>query len=470
MKNRLAYSLVSAWVLTVALPAAAETTLRESEASAVKVAIYNQNLAMIYDTRTINLPVGEAVVAFEGVAEQMQPMTALIEAPQVEVLEKNYEYDLLNYYNLLEASIGQEVKTVMLNHETSANIFDKAVLLNVYNGSPLLRFDYGVDGNFPGRVVFDSVPDNLRIKPTLVAKLKNAVAGTKDLRLSYLTGGLSWQADYVAQLGDGKMTLQGFVTLNNQSGADYKDAVVQLVSGEVNAPRPQPLARGLMQAKFAALNSVDATVESASDNPQPQAVGGHYVYTLPHKTDILNKQSKQVSFLQLDNMEYERVYRFESPLNARYNESFERQKVDMLYKFVNKQEQNLPRGTIRFYENGGDNEPQFVGSADFPQLAKGEKAELPAGKSSDVYADGKITKQQKLSDKMTEASFEIELFNGGSQNVKVEVTQMARGDVNVTAESLKHTDDGTAGRLKWLVEVPAQGKTVLTYTLRITEN
>lgn len=452
---------------------AAEIKLTDADNSTMAVSIYNQNLAFVRDTRKADLPAGRVTLAFEGVAQQMQPDTVMVEAPQVNVLEKNYEYDLLDYNNLLNKYVGKQVKTVMTNPATGDNMFDQAVLLNASYGQPILKFSYGVEGNFPGRVVFDKLPENLRVKPTLAATLENETAAEKNLQLSYLTGGLSWKADYVAELkSDEVMDVQGFVTLNNQSGADYKNAAVQLVSGDVEQPqsvRPQPRMM-LAMAKNSMAETMDAA--PAAGSIAPESLGEYYVYTLPVKTDILDKQSKQVSFLSLNGLKYQPIYRLESPLNALYpsgNASFERQNPALYYKIVNEQEKNLPRGSIRFFEAGQSGHLQFVGGTEMPQLAKGEKAELTAGKAGDIYADGKMTASRKIADKTTESDYEVVFNNAKDKEVTVEFEQKIYGSVSVVKESLKNESEN-AGALKWKINIPAGGKQTLTYTLRATRN
>ncbi|MFR8207116.1 MAG: hypothetical protein ACLU99_13005 [Alphaproteobacteria bacterium] len=166
-------------------------------------------------------------------------------------------------------------------------------------------------------MVYENLPENLRVKPTLVVKLDNQNDGSKDLTLNYLTNGLSWQANYVAEItSDSQMDLQGWVTLNNQSGADYKDAEVQLIAGDVKQEngnvRPQP--RNLMMAAKSV--SFDAAGAAESASLPAENLGEYYVYSLPFKTDIMDKQSKQVSLMDLKGVKFEQSYRLTSPLNV----------------------------------------------------------------------------------------------------------------------------------------------------------
>ena len=462
-------------VLTLLFAATLATSLGAQEINLppqnISLTIYNQNLALVRDVRNVNLPVGLVDVAFEGVAKQMQPATAMIEGKGLNVLETNYEYDVLDYSSLLDKYVGQKVKTVMSNPANGENIFASALLLNASYGSPLLQFDYGIEANFPGRVVFEKLPRDLRLKPTLSAKIQNENPQNMPLELSYLTSGMSWKADYVAEIAaDDNMDIEGFITLSNQSGIDYKNAEVQVVSGELSVPStPQVQPRMLMMA---AKNSYDAAESVATGgNLSPENLGDYYIYTLPFKTDIRNKQSKQVQFVR-SAFKYQSLYRLNSSLNAVYGgvgENFKNLKPSLYYVLVNEQQSNLPQGDIRFFEKDDKGNLQFAGGTSFPQLAKGEKTELEAGKVGDIFADGKLVALRKIADKVTEKDFEITVHNTKNKVAKLEFIQQTYGDVSLVKESLPHASQ-EVGKFVWELEIPANGSLVLTYTLRMARD
>ena len=130
-----------------------EILVGSEQNSVMQVSIYNNNLAFVKDTRNVTLGQGANSIAFEGVASQMRPETALLLGDGIRVVEQNYDYDLLNANNLLESSIGETVKTALYNEQTGQTTFDKAKVLNSNYGSPVLQFSYGVETNFPGRIV-----------------------------------------------------------------------------------------------------------------------------------------------------------------------------------------------------------------------------------------------------------------------------------------------------------------------------
>ena len=453
---------------------AEEINISPDKSTSMKVSIYNQNLALVKDTRQIELKNGTWSVAFEGVAQQMQPETALLQGEGVKVLEQNYEYDLLTLGNIIEESIGQKVKAVRVNPSNGDLIMEQAEIVNNNYGKPLLKMKYGVVDDFPGWLAFDNLPANLRLKPTLVVKLENSQELARDLTLNYLTGGLNWSANYVAELGkDDTLDLQGWVTLNNQSGADYKNAEVQLVAGNVQSgntvpPMPVMPRANLMMAKGMAS---EAAMDSAS--LPAQNLADYYLYTLPETTDILDKQSKQISLMNKPGVKFTRLYRLQSPLTLYWGNNdgeFERARPSLIYKLTNNAESNLgeplPAGMVRFYEKDSSGNLQFTGASEMGQLAKGETAELTVGEAFDLYAKGKVVNMQKLSDKMVESEVEVTFHNAKNSEQTVEFVQNFPGSAEVVSESLKSSQD-KARSLKWEVSIPADGDSVLTFKVRV---
>ena len=472
------FGLSAAAVLMFSAAASAQdVSILQADTDKMSLSIYNQNLAMVRDSRRAFLPAGVFSAAFEGVASQMQPETALLQGEGLKVLEQNYEYDLLTPANILEEAVGKKVKTVTVNPSDGSNIFDEAVIVSSNYGQPILKFSYGVETAFPGRIVFETLPENLRIKPTLAARIENAAAGSKELSLSYLTGGINWTADYSAEIRpDYKMNLQGWVTLTNQSGADYKNAEVQLVAGEVNqvAPVRPRAAANMLMAKSAAFDGVAES--AASGSLQPQSFSGYYVYTLPEKTDVMDKQTKQVSLMNLSGVGYAEELKLVSPLTIGAGSNagvFEKANPQMIYKIKNSPENNLgtplPSGTVRFYtkqENGG---LTFMGAAELPRLAVGEEAELSVGRAFDVYAGGKVVSMKKIADKLYAAEAEVTFGNASDKEQTVVFEQHFYNDAEVVSESLP-SEKNRARVLSWTVKIPAGGQTVLTYKVNLVQN
>ena len=90
------------------------TTLKDQKALAVT--IYNDNLALVKDTREVRLPKGPAKLAFQEVSAQIRPETAslrnLTTARDFWVAEQNFDFDLLTPQKLLEKYVGERVTVV----------------------------------------------------------------------------------------------------------------------------------------------------------------------------------------------------------------------------------------------------------------------------------------------------------------------------------------------------------------------
>src|SRR5262245_59115637 len=250
-----------------------ETRVTQAEQASVAVTIYNENLALVKDRRRVTLEPGIQNLAFIDVSGQLRPETALLHSDggQLSVLEQTFEFDLLTPEKLLEESVGEMVKLVKTNPQTGAETVEEGRILSVANGL-VLKIGDRIETAYPGRVVFDRVPARLRARPTLVLQLQNATAAEQQVELSYLTGGLAWKADYVAELAPDEKTmdLSGWVTLTNTSGSAYSDAKLQLVAGDINQVQP-------------AMEKASRTMTMAEAAPAPMAqeeLFEYHLYTL----------------------------------------------------------------------------------------------------------------------------------------------------------------------------------------------
>src|SRR5262245_30043563 len=234
----------AAAALLVTQGAYAETPVGADKQTGVAVTIYNNDLALVRDSRNVALTQGENDIAFIEVSAGIRPETALLtgRGTALDIVEQNFDFDLLTPQKLLEKSVGQTIRVVRTNPETGADTTEEATVLSVAEGQVVLKIGDRIEVTPPGRLVYSAVPANLRDRPTLVVKVQSDKAGEVPVDLSYLTHGLSWAADYVAELSPDEKTvnLNGWVTLNNMSGIAYNNAKLQLVAGDVNQYQPAP--------------------------------------------------------------------------------------------------------------------------------------------------------------------------------------------------------------------------------------
>src|SRR5206468_4048937 len=297
MQPKKLYAAVAAALATCPLAHAAveemPSTLKDQQS--VAITIYNENLALVKDTRRVTLEAGPNRLALREVSGRMRPETAqlrsLSQPGALTLVEKNFEFDILTPAKRLEKHVGRTVRVVKTQPTTGAESVETATVLAASNGV-VLRIGDRIETGLPGRIVYDGVPANLRDRPTLVTELLSARAGAQTLELSYLSGGLSWKADYVAELNgaDSALDLNGWVTLTNTSGTAYPSARLQLVAGDVNRVRDEmKLAAGRVRAM--------AAPEAAASDMKQESLFEYHLYTLGRPTTIADNQMKQLALL-----------------------------------------------------------------------------------------------------------------------------------------------------------------------------
>ena len=195
----------------------------------VSLTIYNRDLALVEHLRPTAFTAGRQRIEFAGVSAQILPQTVSFAASNLELLEQNFDYDLLTPAKLMEKAVGGQVRVVRTNPATGAESSENAEVLSTAGGTVLRignRIEVLRDDGLPARVILDKVPENLRARPTLSVLVNAAQPAQQDVRLTYLTRGLSWAADYVAVFDEtrGSLSLQGWITLSNKSGTSFANA------------------------------------------------------------------------------------------------------------------------------------------------------------------------------------------------------------------------------------------------------
>jgi hypothetical protein len=443
----------------------------------VAVTIYNENLALVKDKRTIVLPAGKSTLAFREVSGMMRPETALLQSTSrqddLEVVEQNFDFDLLTPQKLLEKYVGRTIGIVKTHPTTGEETVEEATVLSANNGVVLKvgdRIETGLSG---GRLIFPDVPENLRDKPTLVMQLESKNGAEQELELSYLTGGLGWQADYVAELNteENRLDLLGWVTLTNTSGTSYKNARLQLVAGDVHQVQPA-LAKGLRE------QAADIAYAAEAPRMAQEALLDFHLYTLGRTTDIKENQTKQVALLQADTVACAKEYLLKGQdyyYRNRAGDLDSKIKVAVILTFVNTKAENLglplPKGIIRVYKQDSHGSVQFVGEDRIDHTPENETVRLKLGYAFDITADRIQTDFQKLGgfgeyNYIFESEYRIELKNGKDKAVEVKVVEPMPGDWEILSENQPHKKIRSS-EAEWLITVPAKGSTELVYRAKV---
>jgi hypothetical protein len=462
----------------------------------VSVTIYNDNLALVQDVRQLAIPPGRSRQEFRDVSAQIRPETVSLGGSGIEVVEQNFDYDLLSPDAMMQKAVGETVTIVRTNPATGTEVRERALVLAA-NGGVVLRIGDRIevlrDDGLPVRVIFDKVPDNLRARPTLSVTMDSARGGTRPISLSYLTPGLAWKADYVTLFDEaaGKIDVQGWVTLTNNSGTTYSNADTLLVAGQVAQanrggdeyggypPPPPPMRR------------------PGTETSSRERIGDFYLYPLNERTTIANAQTKQVSFLDVSGAPGARAYEY----RVNWLETQEEPRsVNSVLKFSTSRAQGLgdalPAGIVRVYMRDSRGDAQFVGESAIGHTPMGSDLGLKTGEAFDVKAQPSVVGRDKITAEQWKTTSRFRIFhNSGTvttgegdtldtttfyrtqmryrvtdakpQPITVELTQAGLGrwwaDTRLVESNLKWeapNDDA----VRWMVRVPANGETVVTAT------
>jgi len=438
-----------------------------AEQPSLSVTIYNSDVALVQEVRRLDVPAGRSRQEFRDVSAAIRPETVSLAGDGLTVVEQNFDFDLLTPQKLMEKAVGQQIEIVRINPGNGQETTETATVLSANDGVVLKigeRIEVLRADGVPTRVRFDRLPENLRARPTLSVTVDAETAGPRQAALSYLTRGLSWKADYVALFDEraGRLDVQGWITLTNNTGSSFREAQAHLVAGEVQLtegnfgvqrfrpppPRPRP-----------------AGVAGTEGGDQDQ-VGDFYIYPLKQKTSIENNQTKQVGFLSAQGVKASKAYLyrtlvFESRENAEH--------VDTVLKFSNANAAGLgaplPAGIVRVYMRDGAGEAKFVGENSINHTPQGSELAVKTGEAFDVTVQPTLLGRERRGASDVRYRVSYTLRNARREPVEVEVRQdgLWRG-TKVVQESQpsKRIDFNT---LAWTVRVPANGETVLTATI-----
>jgi hypothetical protein len=441
----------------------------------VAVTVYNSNVALVRDVRSLRLPTGAVDLRFMDIAAQVNPATvhivSLTAPKELAVLEQNYEYDLLSPRKLLDKYVGKGLTLVRLRTENDSTReeYVKATLLANNEDGPVWKVGNDiVTGMGADRYMFPDLPANLYSKPTLVWLLDNRYGGEQTLEASYLTNQMNWSSDYVLTVETDQKSadLNGWVTIVNSSGTAYRNAQLQLVAGAVHrvaAPRPVNGGRVMEMAKAV---------------PAPQfeqeAISEYHLYTLDRRTTLENNETKQISLLSGTGVHIEK--HFEVDGQGYYYQSVSRpgqpikDPVQVRLKFKNSEANSLgvplPAGTIRVYQSDSKGRVQFIGEDHIDHTPKDETLDLHIGDAFDVVAERKQTDYQQLGSHAVEMAFEIRLRNHKAEPITVEVNEPIGGDWTMEESNLKY-EKTAAFAARFTVPVDANGESVLKYRVRV---
>lgn len=438
---------------------------------AVSITVYNQNFGLVREVRELDVGTGNVSLEFRDVAANIQPETVSIKSltgpDTLSVMEQNYRYDLITPANLLEKNVGKKVRVYRYNEKLGKEEGFDAEIMSVAGGQPVLKIGNEITFDFPGRIAFPKMPDNLMAKPTLVWLLNSTTAKQK-VEATYLTQNLNWKSDYVLVVNDTDTagSLTGWVTLTNRSGASYENAQLKLVAGDVQRVNQY-------DGRDYDRSEVKAAEAAPRGGFSEEGFFEYHLYTLQQPTDVMQNEQKQVTLLEAKNAKLAKKMIFYGQqywYRGKYGQVQSNQKVGVYLDIKNSKDQGLgmplPKGIVRVYKADKSGAKQFIGEDNIDHTPRDEKIRVKMGEAFDVVGDRKQMEWKSLGSCTSESTWEIELRNHKDQAAQVEIFEPVGGDWTIVESTHKH-DKKDAFTFSFDVKVPANGKTKVKYRVRI---
>ncbi|MEL6617084.1 MAG: DUF4139 domain-containing protein, partial [Bacteroidota bacterium] len=360
------------------------------------------------------------------------------------VLEQNYQYNLIGTNSVLDAAVGQRIRLIREIGERT--IAEEGVLISQPNQGRIVRLDDGrVLVNPGGTIELLTLPEGLLSRPSLLWRLNSARGGTQRVEARYLTEGIGWRADYVAVVNEAEteVDLTGWVTVNNQSGATYADARLQLIAGDV---------RRVQSMRPQAVHAADVMMEAAPmarQAPQQESFFEYHLYTFPQPTTIAERETKQLELLSAQEAGVQRrlifdgsgsyfpFYRAPRPgAGGATNEMAAAVVLEMENSEANNMGMPLPAGIVRVYKADRRGNLQFLGEDQIQHTARNEKIRLYVGDAFDVVGTRREVENRRISSRVREITVEVEVRNRKETAATVDVVERVFwGDWEITQSS-----------------------------------
>jgi hypothetical protein len=427
-----------------------------SSPSQTELTIYNQGFGLVKEVRELKIRKGRQEVAIEDVAAQIEPTSVgfrILGTNSFSILEQNYQYDLINSQAILNKSVGQHIRFIRTIGGKKESL--EGVLLSAptaidatvdgqqqqsqqetFNGMVIKTDDGRIVLDPTGEIEVSSIPAGLISRPTLKWDIESTKDGTEPVELSYISQGLTWNADYVLTLdGQGSADMQGWVTLANTSGATWIDARLKLLAGDVNRVQPQSIQVALSAA------AAPATVSAPSF--KEESLFEYHLYTLQRPTTVRNNETKQVSLLEGHGIPVRKKLIIDSITEHYYPSEGEvgtgDVKPQVRLEFLNELKSGLgmplPKGNVKVYQRDKSGSVQLLGEDSIDHTPRNEKISLNVGRSFDVVSTRKRLAFKELRSQAYREQFEIEVRNRKQELETVYVLERHYGDWRITDKS-----------------------------------
>jgi hypothetical protein len=469
----------------------------------------SNGIAMVTETRTVDVPAGTSVIRFRGVADAIVPQTALLQGLPGVVVEANFDYNLLTPGTLIANSLGRPVRLIR-TYEKTGEVTERRGILRSGPDGVVLDFDGQSEAlacsGHNERLVFDDVPASLADTPTLAMTVRTTQAGRYPVQLSYLALGFDWSADYVARIHpDGRrLDLSGWITLVNRHNTRFAEAQTHVVAGHLarvedgtqppQVQLPKQLDRCWPIGEFRLLKKwvqreadygvammrsptfdrdLQEVVVTGSLMAQARELGDYKLYTLPVPTTVAPRQMKQVRLLERNDVGFERIYTYRVDEDT-LDEGTRQHRPQVLLRLQNERKNGLglplPGGTMSVMQGDERSRYTFAGQQTLKDTPVGLPADIEYARAMDVWITPRVIDEEEIESAAADrfrATLEVQIGNDKPTPIVLEVRHPASGNVRVLSQSKRHSREG--GDFLWSLRLRPGQREVLRYTLEKTQ-
>lgn len=481
-----------------------------TDQNAPSLTIYNQNFAVVRQVAPLQLKSGVTHIDFSDITAHVEPDSVILRpldsSAGFRILEQNYRNDPISEQLLLSLYEGKTIDFLETDNQGTRRIISGKIVRSGYvphyaamqtygaqynaaqmaavstSGQPVVEVDGKLQFWLPGRPLFPKLADDSILRPTLSIDLESDKPGRSNAEFSYVSGGMSWHADYnvVAPFSGNQLDVIGWVTLDNQSGKDFPNACIKLMAGDVNKIRRAEMYDAVSAGAIGALRQEPAVSERSFDE--------YHLYTLPIPTLLRDRETKQVEFIRASGVNSQTIYVYDGvkidpnyrnyPMESiRENQTYGVQsnpKVWVVQEIKNSAANHLgmplPRGRVRFYRRDESGQPEFIGENEIDHTPQDEIIRLYTGNAFDLVGERRRTlfRIDHTANWIDEA-FEIILRNHKKAPMKIRVVEhlyrWVNWQINKPSDPYQQKDSQT---IEFLVEVPANGEKMLSYMVHYT--
>ena len=426
----------------------------EKKLKSTNVTVYNQNLGVVKEIREIDIEKGTSEIKIRGVAEKIDPTSVHIKF-NGEVLEQNYQYDLVSMDKILQKYIDRDILI------SGKDVAVSGILLSANRNQLVIRDKDGGLTMLPNvkdyQINVGQLPEGLITRPTLVWLVRSNESGKQDVEMSYQTEGMKWHAEYVAVLNqdDTEMSLNSWVSIENNSGATYKEAKLKLVAGDVNIVK-SPEDHYIGELRLARNIMVEEKPQF-----QEKAFFEYHIYKLQRPATVANNEVKQISLFEAEDVDIEKKYKY-------YSKHWQNSgKVNVVVEFKNSEENNLgmpmPKGKVRLYKSDGES-IEFIGEDNIDHTPRKEDLSIKVGDAFDIVVKDETESSKKITKNIYKETYVTTIHNRKEEDIVVEVESAIGSNGKITKTNIEY-EKKDAYSVIFKVPVEADEEKKLKYTV-----